>query len=327
MSRRNVDGHAALLQLPGMDSNLSQKMQKKKVQALSDLMKMDDGDREDLLNSLGLPNNTIQSINTALAAIPQLTVTAECVVDGEDEIIQGDIVTCRVHLVLTRRSHESGDFTEGDLRGDGAQAFAPYYPYKRTEKWYIILAYQPWNSVLTWTHTNLKEAEVYGLQYGDPIEKKNNGQASSEADLSGAQTIEMKFPAHQEGNFDLQVICMSDSWIGCDQTIPVRVSIKKFTKARESARSSPQNADSDDENTGKRFMKTETDTEGSEDPGDMDPETSDEEAEDKEEYDYDTDETGELETDEDGENDGDDGKDMGNGTSTDEEIPEAEGLM
>lgn len=82
----------------------------------------------------------------------------------------------QVRLVVTRGSHTTGDFSESDLRGNGVQVFAPYYPCKRTEKWYVMLANQSWNAVIAWTHVSLKEAEMFGLQYGDPIEKRNNGQ-------------------------------------------------------------------------------------------------------------------------------------------------------
>lgn len=78
-----------------------------------------------------------------------------------------------MRLVVTRNSHATKDFSEADLRGEGAQAFAAYYPFKKTEKWYIMLANATWNAVIAYTHTSLKEAELCGLQYCDPIDKKN----------------------------------------------------------------------------------------------------------------------------------------------------------
>lgn len=53
-------------------------------------------ERVQFLDRLRLPNTVIEDIDTAIAALPQLTVTAECVVDGEEGIIEGDMVTCRV---------------------------------------------------------------------------------------------------------------------------------------------------------------------------------------------------------------------------------------
>lgn len=55
-----------------------------------------DKDRVQFLDGLRLPNTVIEDIDTAIAALPQLTVTAECIVDGEEGIIEGDMVTCRV---------------------------------------------------------------------------------------------------------------------------------------------------------------------------------------------------------------------------------------
>jgi len=43
-----------------------------------------------------------------LMAIPSVHMAAHCVVDGEDastDIMESDIVTCAVRVVLTRHSH------------------------------------------------------------------------------------------------------------------------------------------------------------------------------------------------------------------------------
>ena len=46
-------------------------------------------------------------METSLASIPTLVATASCLVDGElkSDIYEGDVVTCRAHVLLSRPSH------------------------------------------------------------------------------------------------------------------------------------------------------------------------------------------------------------------------------
>ena len=49
----------------------------------------------------------IAQLETSLASIPSVTATASCLVDGElnADVFEGDVVTCRAHVLLSRPSH------------------------------------------------------------------------------------------------------------------------------------------------------------------------------------------------------------------------------
>lgn len=99
------------------------------------------------------------------------------------------------------------------------------------------------------------------------------------------------------GKYELQLIVMSDSYVGCDKVVPIKFKVSTLSKAAMEAREQKANkpvqwGDSDEEDEeGKGEGKE--DEEEDEDEGD----------------DYDSDETGELESGSDGESEaGDDEK-------------------
>ena len=61
---------------------------------------MDEADRTKLLHSLKFDDATLRDIDTALQAVPSIEMSAEIFVEDEDEIQEGDLVTCRVGLAL-----------------------------------------------------------------------------------------------------------------------------------------------------------------------------------------------------------------------------------
>lgn len=70
----------------------------------------------------------------------------------------------QVRLVLTRRSHATGDISDADLQGSGVLCFCPHYPHPRPEKWYIMVTLPNENRVICWKHLVLKDAEIAGLR-------------------------------------------------------------------------------------------------------------------------------------------------------------------
>ena len=51
----------------------------------------------------------VEQVETSLTSIPAVSVDAGCVVEGETsvEVFEGDVVTCRAHVSLTRPSHRT----------------------------------------------------------------------------------------------------------------------------------------------------------------------------------------------------------------------------
>jgi hypothetical protein len=59
-------------------------------------------------SNAGLTSTQADEVENSLMAIPSVHMAAHCVVDGEDastDIMETDIVTCAVRVVLTRHSH------------------------------------------------------------------------------------------------------------------------------------------------------------------------------------------------------------------------------
>ena len=51
----------------------------------------------------------VEQIEISLASMPAVSVSASCVVEGETsvEVFEGDVVTCRAHVSLSRPSHQT----------------------------------------------------------------------------------------------------------------------------------------------------------------------------------------------------------------------------
>ena len=51
----------------------------------------------------------VEQVETSLESMPAVSATASCVVEGETsvEVYEGDVVTCRAHVTLTRPSHRT----------------------------------------------------------------------------------------------------------------------------------------------------------------------------------------------------------------------------
>lgn len=82
-------------------------------------------------------------------------------------------------------------------------------------------------------HHHMALFQIYVHENKPPKSVLFRLQENEDVDLTGTQCVELKFAAPQEGNYEFQVICMSDCWIGCDQTIPVKVSIKKANRTNQ----------------------------------------------------------------------------------------------
>lgn len=62
----------------------------------ADLQALSDSDRAVELGWSGLDSAAVEGVNLFLSAMPRLVMVAKCEVDGEDEIMEGDPVHCRV---------------------------------------------------------------------------------------------------------------------------------------------------------------------------------------------------------------------------------------
>eukprot|EP00798_Chlamydomonas_sp_ICE-L_P029524 gene29524-5874_t len=320
------DTSAQLLQLPHFDLDTLKKLKRKRVNNLKELMEMPDAEREEALTSSGVTSAQLDDVDTFLKNHPNVVISsAQCVVDGEADIVEQDITKFQARVLLTRPSHNAEGF---QVRGKSARAYAPLYPAPKEENWRRYFARQAFaqcflgfqlrdantNSVLCNQKVNLMEAETVGLDRPDVLDQLVNGASTTDAKKAVGdskyatnytrkgsapaadekvsevgQLIEMKFMAPvKAGKYELTLVIMSDSYVGCDRSMPVKIKVTPLTRQisegrdAKSVAATQKWASDDDRSDGEKEQDAEdgVEEEDEEDDGD----------------DYDSDESGELET-------------------------------
>ncbi|GIL50242.1 hypothetical protein Vafri_6471 [Volvox africanus] len=381
----NADGMAALMQLPHFNLDVLKKLKKRRVQTIKDLQDLPPAELGEALRSAGLGDAMAEEVATFLATLPAVHCRAECEVTGEEDIMEGDVVKCRVQLLVTRPSHNTPGFEQqAPARGSSKaiRAFTPNNPVPKDENWHVLLVDASSNAVLCWNKVSLVEAEAVGFSRPELVEewerqgdvaagadKKDavdrarsralatadkfisrysngarpgpatragpkgavvadgDGGSGTDAEAETGQVVELLFHAPRAGKHELQLLIMSDSYVGCDRTIPLRVRVVPLTRAMQEGRDLKSQAkakewanNSDEEDgdkgEGRRRRKAAADGDAASDAGsaagDGDSDDGDEDVNSDE---YDSEETGELESGpEDEEDDADDTAAAGKGS-------------
>ncbi|KAG2485811.1 hypothetical protein HYH03_015521 [Edaphochlamys debaryana] len=131
--------------------------------------------------------------------------------------------------------------------------------------------------------------------------------AGTDADSETGQVVELAFPIYKAGKYELQVLIMSDSYVGCDRAIPLRLRVVPMTRAVQEGRDAKSQAkakewvDSDEEDGDDEGKKKKRGGDGDSDAGSAagDGDSEDEGDEDINSDEYDSEETGEMESGED----------------------------
>eukprot|EP00879_Flechtneria_rotunda_P006197 GHRR01006515.1.p1 GENE.GHRR01006515.1~~GHRR01006515.1.p1 ORF type:complete len:456 (+),score=176.99 GHRR01006515.1:409-1776(+) len=307
-----ADSLAPLLQLPGINQGHIKNLRKRKINTLADLQALPDSQRAIELQWAGMGMAGIEGVNMFLSAMPRLLVTVRCEVEGEDEIMVTDPVHCRVRVLVSRPSH----MTEGyQLRGSAVQAYTPNNPVPRDESWYIFLTEPSTNSILAWTKANLMEAERQGIEHPEAFKSSNaaasngdvkantangesapsskavtasndaaNGDAADDPEVVG-QEVDLVFAAPKAATYNLNLVVMSNCWIGADETLQLRLRVAPLTRAAAEGRELLNS---------KAARQRVDDSEGDEDDSSGDGSTSGSGSD--EDEDYDSEETGEEES-------------------------------
>ncbi|PSC67006.1 dnaJ ERDJ2A, partial [Micractinium conductrix] len=316
---KSAESPAALLQLPHFDKETLRRLTRKKVKALPELQQMGGDERAKVLKECGLSASEVEDVETMLSAMPTVWVSAQCVVEAEeldDEVVlTGDIVTCRIQVMLTRPSHMAASFDPDSIKGKAALAYAPRFPAPKEESWYFLVADPATNAALAITKQNLLQAEAIGARYAANWSAKHNtpavaavgsngsapgggksgggkGEAPPNPLLAGTkldpfaangsaealdssieelgQTFELKFYAPlAPAKYDLQLLCMPDSWVGCDRAVPIKLRRTEESEALM-AGGDGSNVDSDaghEDEEGEDYESEEYGTEESGDEG------------------------------------------------------------
>lgn len=178
---KSGESAAALLQLPHFDGELLRRLARKKVKTLLELQQLSAEERQALLVGCGLAAGEVEEVETMLSAMPTLWVSAQCVVEAEevddDVVLEGDVVTCRVQVMLTRPSHMAAAFDSDSIKGKGALAYAPRYPTPKEELWFFMLADPAANTSMVISKQNLLQAEAIGARYAANWSARHNTSA------------------------------------------------------------------------------------------------------------------------------------------------------
>ena len=178
---KSADGVAALYQMPHFDDDVLKKLAKKKIKTLAELQKLAKNDRREALQTAGLSVADVEEVETALSALPSLFITARLYADEDaapppsstlatgNEMVVSElaVLTCEIHTMLLRASHQAPGFDADSIKGKGsvARAYAPNFPFPRDEHWFFLLGDASNGTLLAWTRVALLEAEAAGAQH------------------------------------------------------------------------------------------------------------------------------------------------------------------
>ena len=176
------DKDPAVMQLPHVTREIGERCVAAGVEGVYDLIDMEDDARRELLE---LSDGQLEDVAEAANRYPSVEVAFD-VVDPED-VTAGDAVEIIVNL---EREHE----------GDVGPVFAPRYPAKKEEGWWLVV--------------------------GDA--KKGTLHAIKRVSLGKKQKVKLEFAAPERvGAADLTLYFMADSYLGCDQEYEFTLDVKE----------------------------------------------------------------------------------------------------
>ena len=172
---------STLYQLPYFDSDLVDRCQDSGIKDINDLLEMDDEPRIQLL---GLSENQLEDVAKVCNWIPNYSIKAAVNKENPNE---GKLEEEIKVLVEIEKDDEEGEDDEEDL---SLKVYAPYYPKDKDEQWWLIIADERNNRLLSIKRVQPKLA----------------------------QQLEITFTPSETGNFRFTAMLVWDSYIGCDVT-------------------------------------------------------------------------------------------------------------
>ncbi|CAI9092312.1 OLC1v1027511C1 [Oldenlandia corymbosa var. corymbosa] len=233
----STEGIAPFLQLPHFKEAVAEKLASKKI-SFRELQDMTVQERDKLLTeTAGLSDTQVQDVEKVLGFIPCTTLEVTCETEGEEGIQDGDIVTLQSWVQFKR--------------GNGLiKAFphAPYYPFPKEENFWFLLADSNSNSVWFSQKVNIMDEAAAVSAASQAIEEKMEvlGATGEETRArvkeavdrvkSGSLLVTGKFLAPTEGTYNLTCYLLSDSWLGCDRTMSLKVKVLRRSRTASGTR-------------------------------------------------------------------------------------------
>mmetsp|Transcript_72504 Transcript_72504/g.100735 ORF Transcript_72504/g.100735 Transcript_72504/m.100735 type:complete len:191 (+) Transcript_72504:1-573(+) len=175
-----------LMQLPHFTPAMVEKAKKMKVEDIFDVMGMDDGPRDKLLD--GLSQSQLADVARACNRFPGIAL--EYKVQNSDALTAGG--SAKISVKLSREAMEEEGATVGPV-------YAMYYPKEKEEIWWLVVG-------------GPKSALV-------AIKRITISKAIANVKLE----IEL---GEDAGSFDYTLYLMSDSYQGCDQEYNFKLNVK-----------------------------------------------------------------------------------------------------
>jgi translocation protein SEC63 len=203
-----------------------------KVRTLQDLRDLTTEERSDLLtNTAGFSAQDAADVESVLQMIPSIHLDVVCETEGEEGVQSGDIVTMRAWITLQRANGLVA-----------AHPHAPHFPYPKDELYWLLLADTSLNSVWVFQRVTFMD-EAGGIAAASKaVQESLEGTGASDAEVTaavrdavvrvkgGSRLVMAKFQAPAEGTYSLTAFCLSDTWIGIDRKVNVKLKVLKRSR-------------------------------------------------------------------------------------------------
>ncbi|XP_071697235.1 dnaJ protein ERDJ2-like [Rutidosis leptorrhynchoides] len=229
----SVEGIAPFLQLPHFSEAVLKKLARKKVRTFEDFRDLNQQERAELLTKVaGFSLSQSQDVETVLEMMPKITFDIKCETEGEEAIQEGDIVTMRGWVTLNRNNHK--------VR---ALPHCPDYPFHKEENFWLLLADPNANSVWISQKVSFMDESAALIAAPKVIRESKEWAGASPKELNyavkeaiekvrnGSRLVIGPFMAPEEGTYNLTLYCLSDSWLGCDTKMNIKLKVLKRTRA------------------------------------------------------------------------------------------------
>ncbi|KAL8245871.1 hypothetical protein R6Q59_007087 [Mikania micrantha] len=229
----SIEGIAPFLQLPHFSESVLKKLARKKVRTFEDFRELNQQERTDLLIKIaGFSPSQSQDVETVLEMMPSITFDIKCETEGEEAIQEGDIVTMRGWVTLNRNNHM--------VR---ALPHCPNYPFHKEENFWLLLADPNSNSVWISQKVSFMDESAALIAAPKVIRESKEWAGASPKELNsavknaiekvknGSRLVIGRFLAPEEGTYNLTLYCLSDSWLGCDTKMNLKLKVLKRTRA------------------------------------------------------------------------------------------------
>jgi translocation protein SEC63 len=204
-----------------------------KVRTLQELRDLSVSERRELLISKGdFTDQEADDVEVVLQMMPVISLDVTCETEGEEGIQQGDIVTMRAWVSLSRGN--------GLIVG---HPHAPYFPYHKDETYWVLLADTSKNFIWVSQRVSFLDEAAGVLAASKSVQESMEGTGASDKEVnaavkeavsrvkSGSRLVVLKFQAPMEGNYNLTAFCLSDTWISCDKKVSVKLKVSKRSRA------------------------------------------------------------------------------------------------